>query len=99
MRSHIWHEPLERRTRFRVCRTDAERPTPLLARSVPQRSRSQGRPSGAASAGLPLDGGESEGKARWRAIGQSWMTEKPGILWKSLKFSVATTVPTVFSRV
>src|ERR1039458_1095112 len=29
---------------------------------LPQRSPSQGRPSGATPAGLPLDGGESEGQ-------------------------------------
>ena len=34
--------------------------------------------------------GESEGEDRWRAIGQSWITERPGILWKSRRFSVAT---------
>ncbi len=39
---------------------------------------------------LPLDGGESGGKFRWRAIVQSWITERPGILWKSRRFSVAT---------
>ena len=32
---------------------------PLAAGTLQQRSSSQGRPSGAASAGLPLDGGES----------------------------------------
>ena len=32
-----------------------------MAGSLPQRSRSQGRPSGSALAGLPVDGGESEG--------------------------------------
>jgi len=32
-----------------------------MAGSLPQRSRSEGRPSGFALAGLPLDGGESEG--------------------------------------
>lgn len=41
----------------------AERPLPLTARTVPERSRSQGRPSEAALAGLPLDGGESGGKS------------------------------------
>ena len=35
---------------------------PLMGGVFPQRSRSQGRPSGAALAGLPLDAGESEGK-------------------------------------
>jgi len=39
---------------------------------------------------LPLDGGESGGKFRWGSIVQSWMTERPGILWKSRRFSVAT---------
>jgi len=41
-----------------------QRPTLLMAESLPQQSRSQGRPWGAASAGLPLDGGESEGSLR-----------------------------------
>ncbi len=35
--------------------------TALIARRFPQRSRGQGRPSAAASAGMTLDGGESEG--------------------------------------
>jgi hypothetical protein len=35
-----------------------------MAGSLPQRSRSQGRPSGAAAAGVPLDGSESEGNPR-----------------------------------
>jgi hypothetical protein len=38
-----------------------ERPMPLMREVLPQLSRSQGRPPGAAPAGLPLDGGESEG--------------------------------------
>ena len=41
-----------------------ERLIPLIMAAFPQRSRSQERPSGAASAGLPLDGGESEGNLK-----------------------------------
>jgi hypothetical protein len=35
-----------------------------MSGSFPQRSRSQGRPEGAALAGLPLDGGGSEGNLK-----------------------------------
>ena len=45
-------------------RTRPERRTPLIARTLPQRSSSQGRPSGAASAGLPLDSSKSEGNLK-----------------------------------
>jgi hypothetical protein len=45
-----------------------ERPMPLTARTFPQRSRSQGRPKAAALAGLPLDGGESEGKLKYVGV-------------------------------
>jgi hypothetical protein len=38
-----------------------ERPMPLMREVLPQLSRSQGRPPGAAPAGLPLDGGKSGG--------------------------------------
>jgi hypothetical protein len=45
----------------------AERPRPLIARRFPQRVRSQGRPWGAASAGLPLDYGKSVGNGELSA--------------------------------
>ena len=44
-----------------------------MSGSFPQRSRSQGRPEGAALAGLPLDGGESEGNLK-HARGHFWET-------------------------
>lgn len=38
--------------------------------------------------GLPLDGGESEGRfRRWRSFVQSWITDRPGILRKSPRFA------------
>ncbi len=42
----------------------AERPTPLMAESFPQRSHSQGRPSLAASAGRPLTAARAKGTSR-----------------------------------
>ena len=46
-----------------------------MAGSLPQRSRSQGRPSGAASAGLPLDSGESEGQLSCRSNKQPFAVQ------------------------
>jgi hypothetical protein len=46
---------------------------PLTARPLPQRSRSQGRPSGTALADLSLDGGESGGKAMGFLFGASYV--------------------------
>ncbi len=62
----------------------------VVSGGTSERSRSQGRPQGAAAAGIPLDGAESGGKFRCLSIVQSWITERPGINRKWRTFRVAT---------
>lgn len=47
----------------------------------------------------PFHGGESGAKFHWKSIVQSWITDRPGVLQKSRRFSVPATVLAVFSRV